>query len=317
MSSSIRALVTLSTLALVAGCGTGASTGDRSEGTDLTVVTAFCPLQFAAEQIGGERAKVTSLTAAGAEPHDLELTPKQALAVQESSLVVYLKGFQPSVDAAAQSAPSAVDVSTAADLSLSADESTAIDAGEGHDHNHDHEGHDHGSADPHFWLDPTRYAKVVTLMGDRFAAKDPAHANEYRSRAAGLVKKLTALDRRFSTSLKACSNKNLVTSHTAFAYLADRYGLHQVGVSSISPDQEPTPARLKSVAAFVRANKVSTIYTETRASSAVADTVARETGAKVSVLDPLESITDKSAGPDYLSVMDANLNSLKAGQSCR
>lgn len=302
---------------LLAACGStstspDASTGGAAHDVSLHVVASFYPLQYAAERVGGSHVEVSSLTKPGAEPHDLELTPKQAGQVAQSSLLIYLGGFQPSVDAVAKEAPQRMDVASVADLDLHADEVTAIDGGHA-DEGHDHE---HGS-DPHFWLDPVRYAKVVTAIGEKFAGQDPKNATQYRSAAASFVKELGALDSSFATTLATCSNRNLVTGHTAFGYLAQRYKLHQVGVTAISPDQEPTPGRLKAVTAYVKANKVTTIYTETLVSPAIADTVAKQTGAKVAVLDPLEGISDKSAGPDYLSVMRANLKTLKQGQSCR
>ncbi|MBD2760146.1 zinc ABC transporter substrate-binding protein [Yimella sp. cx-573] len=306
--------------ALLTGCGSsGDSSKTAADGTTkLKVVTSFYPLQYAAQRVGGDHVEVSSLTSPGAEPHDLELTPKQAAQVQDAQLMVYLKGFQPSVDAAAKSSTGAFDVSTQADLSLKADDSASVDGHDGHDHEgHDHEGHDHGSADPHFWLDPVRYSKVVGALAEQLAGKDPKHAAGYRAAAKKFVGELGTLDTDFTTTLKTCQSKDLVTGHTAFGYLAARYGFKQVGVSSISPDQEPTPGRLKSVADFVKKNKVTTIYTETLASPAVAQTVARQTGAKVAVLDPLEGLTDKSAGRDYLSVMRANLGTLKQGQTCR
>lgn len=316
----LSAALTATAMLALTACGSSdasdKSSGGASSGKpSLEVVASFYPLQYAAERVGGSHVTVSSLTKPGAEPHDLELTPKQAGQIAQSSLLIYLAGFQPSVDAAAKEAPQRLDVASVADLSLHADEVTAVDGESADDHDHDH-GSEHG-ADPHFWLDPTRYAKVVTAIGEKFAGQDPTHASQYRSSAASFVKELTALDGSFSTTLATCTNRNLVTSHTAFGYLAQRYKLHQVGVTAISPDQEPTPGRLKAVTAYVKANKVTTIYTETLASPKVAETVAKSTGAKVAVLDPLEGISDKSAGTDYLSVMRSNLNTLKQGQSCQ
>lgn len=307
------ALAIGSAAVLLTACGASSSTGESSTGSGsktLNVVTSFYPLQFAAQQVGGSHVAVSSLTAPGVEPHDLELTPKQAGSVAEAGLMIYLKGFQPSVDAAAAMTKSAFDVSSIADLSLHADDTTTIDGASADEH-------DHGAADPHFWLDPVRYSAVVTAIGEKFAAKDPAHASEFRANAKKLTDELSTLNQDYRSTLKTCSNKNLVTGHTAFGYLAQRYGLTQVGVSSLSPDQEPTPGRLQAVASFVRSHHVTTVYTETLASPAVTETVARETGAKVAVLDPLEGITDKSAGRDYLAVMRSNLDTLKKGQQCQ
>lgn len=308
--------VALTTTLAACGSDSGTATGaEKKGGSTLNVVTTFYPLQHAAERVGGSTVSVTNLTKPGADAHDLELKPKDAASIQKSSLLIYLKGFQPSVDASASSAPESFDVSSTANLSLHADDVTKV-GDDAHEHG-DHEGHDHGIYDPHFWLDPVRYASVVTAIGERFAAQDPNNASRYRSSAASFVKELKGLDTSFTSTLSTCTSRELVTAHTAFGYLADRYKLHQVGVTAISPEQEPTPGRLKSVADYVRKHKVTTIYTEVLTSPAVAETVAKQTGAKVALLDPLEGLTDKSPGKDYVSVMKANLEALKKGQSCR
>ena len=173
-----------------------------------------------------------------------------------------------------------------------------------------------GAADPHFWLDPTRLADVATALGDDFARRDPANAADYRANAAALVADLDALDAEFRAGLAQCRTRELVTGHAAFGYLAERYDLHQEGVAGVSPDIEPDAATLRDLSAHVRDAGVTTVYSESLVSPALAETVAREAGARVAVLDPLEGITDASRGRDYLEVMRANLATLRAGQEC-
>jgi zinc transport system substrate-binding protein len=292
--------------AVLAGCGaSGGSTGAVAD-TRLNVVASFYPLQFVASRIGGPDATVTSLTRPGAEPHDLELTPRDVATVQKADLVVYLRGFQPAVDQSVEQQAGhdrAVDVTTSADLDL---------AGEP-----DGEAHvDEATADPHFWLDPTRLARVAEQVADAMADADPSAASAFRSRSAALVGDLTTLDQEYRVGLQHCASTDLVTSHSAFGYLAQRYGLHQVGITGVVPETEPDPRSLAHVATFVREHHVTTIYSETLVSPAVARTVARETGATTAVLDPLEGLTDASAGRDYLQVMRSNLSVLRKGQSC-
>src|SRR6478672_8743309 len=170
--------------------------------------------------------------------------------------------------------------------------------------------------DPHFWLDPTRLADVATALGDDFARRDPANAAVYRANAAALVTDLEGLDAEFRSGLAQCRTRELVTGHAAFGYLAERYDLHQEGVAGVSPDVEPDAATLRDLSAHVRDAGVTTVYSESLVSPALAETVAREAGARVAVLDPLEGITDVSPGHDYLEVMRANLATLRAGQEC-
>jgi zinc transport system substrate-binding protein len=270
------------------------------------VSAAFYPLQFAAERVGGDLVHVTPLTKPGAEPHDLELAPKEVADLQRADLVVYEKGFQPAIDEAVDSLDKGVgfDVSTAADLSLEPTE---------------HEGHDHAETgpDPHFWLDPTRLGKVATALATELATKDPANATAYKTNAETLVGELTTLDGEFKAGLATCASKDLVVSHAAFAYLADRYGLHQEAINGISPDVEPNAATMARIVTHVKEAKVSTIYAETLTSPAIAETLARETGAKVAILDPIEGITKESKGANYLEIMRSNLATLKVGQQCQ
>ncbi|NHN57421.1 zinc ABC transporter substrate-binding protein [Calidifontibacter sp. DB0510] len=289
----------------LAGCDDAGASPDGK----TPVVASFYPLAYAAERVGGAFVDVTSLTPPGAEPHDVELSPKEAAAVSDASLAVYAKGFQPSVDAAVKLVDhgNVLNVASAADLDLSLDSVTTIggkDAESG------------SGTDPHFWLDPVRYAAVVGVIAKALQQRDPAHAAAYGKNAAAFQRELAALDTSFARGLAHCRNTSIVTSHAAFGYLAQRYHLRQVGVTGVSPEQEPTPGRLRDVTTYVKDHQVSTIYTETLASPAVARAVATQTGARVAVLDPIEGVTEASAGHDYLTIMRANLATLRAGQEC-
>jgi zinc transport system substrate-binding protein len=297
MPRRVPALLAVLAALSLAGCGASDAGGDR-----LTVAAAFYPLEWVTERVAGPAAEVESLTPPGAEPHDLELGPRDLVSVGGADLVVYLGGFQPAVDQAVEqeAADSSLDVAGPARL-------TAAEPGT-------EDGH--SSTDPHFWLDPTRLADVADAVASRLGDVDPSHAAGYRQRAADLRSDLEALDREMAAGLADCTSTDLVTSHEAFGYLAARYGLHQVGISGLSPDAEPSPGAVAEVAAFVEEHDVRTIYYETLVSPAVAETVARETGAGTAVLDPLESLTDESAGDDYLAVMRSNLQTLQRGQGC-
>lgn len=309
------ALAALS-IAMVSACDS-AGGRDASHGDRVEVAAAFYPLQYAAEQIGGEHVTVTGLTKPGGEPHDLELTPRDIARLSQAKVVVYEKHFQPAVDdaVAEQAKETGFDVSEAASLSLKA----AKD--DGHGHGTETQGTETHAAegpaqDPHFWLDPVRYASVATAIGERLAKADPAHASDYTANAKTFAARLSELDGEFKAGLAGCASKDLVTGHVAFAYLADRYGLHQEGISGISPDAEPDAAAMKEIAAHIREHGVKTVYAETLVSPDLANTIAKETGAKVAVLDPIEGITDASKGKDYFGVMRSNLDALKSGQSC-
>lgn len=312
-----RLLLALSATLLVAGCGTGDAADGASGATDrMPVTAAFYPLQFVAERVGGDLVEVSTLTKPGTEPHDLELTPKAVGELSRATAVLYLAGFQPAVDDAVktQAADAALDVTQSANLIVTGADDGHDHAGESADEHADHA--EDGAKDLHFWLDPTRMAAVATTVGERFAAADPANAATYTANATALAAELTTLDEEFTAGLATCESTDLVTGHAAFGYLAARYGLGQEGIAGISPDVEPDAAALRDLVAHVRDSGVSTVYAETLVSPALAETIARETGAKVAVLDPLEGLTDASPGSDYLEVMRANLQTLREGQSC-
>ncbi|HET8988282.1 MAG TPA: metal ABC transporter substrate-binding protein [Humibacillus sp.] len=313
-----RAVTTLTALGASAAlvlsataCGSGSGAGSGS--TEGAVVTSFYPIQFVTQQITGSALPVTVLTKPGAEPHDLELAPQDVAGLTKARLVIYADGFQPAVDEAmAQVDPTRVlDVADAASLTLP----TADDG-------HDHAGEspaahaEHSSDDPHFWLDPQRYAAVAKAIGARLATDDPARAATYRANADAFAAKLTALDGEFARGLASCNSRVLVTSHAAFGYLATRYGIEQHGISGISPEAEPSASALKEVSDLVRNEGVTTIYQETLVEPKFAQTVATSTGATLSTLDPIEGITAESAGKDYFEVMRSNLTALRQGLGC-
>jgi zinc transport system substrate-binding protein len=294
----------------LAACGDDPDSSSSSGPADgnVHIEASFYPLAWIAEQVGGDRVAVESLTAPGAEPHDLELTAADVAAVSDADLVVYLSGFQPAVDdAVAEADGSAVfDATKPADLDLTF---TPIEEGEEH-------ADEAGSVDPHFWLDPTRLTAVAEAFAEKLESADPDNADTYQANFENLAGRLNDLDGELEVGLASCANKDLVTSHNAFGYLARRYGLTQVGITGLTPEEEPSPADLAAVTQFVRDNDVTTIYFETLVSPDIAETVAAEANVTTDVLDPIEGLNDESQGDDYLEIMASNLANLRKGQHC-
>jgi len=256
-------------------------------------VAAFYPLAFAAQTIGGPSVQVRNLTPSGAEPHDIELTPRDVAAVQRASVVLYLShGFQPALEHAVRDAQGKrVDVLQGLDLRAGV-------------------GDEAGKTDPHVWLDPVLYARVVQRIGD--ALGRPAAA-------APLVAKVRALDREYRAGLAHCARHEFVTTHAAFGYLAARYGLKQVAITGLDPESEPTAQKLASLARLVRRDHIRTVFFERLVSPKLAQTVAREAGVETAVLDPIEGLTPSEAshGVTYLSLMRQNLAALRLELGCR
>ncbi|MDW4901375.1 metal ABC transporter substrate-binding protein [Streptomyces californicus] len=310
------------------------STSDAADGGDggkLKVTASFYPMQFLAERIGGEHVAVTSLTKPGVEPHDLELTPRQIGSISESDYVLYLKGIQPAVDDAIKQSgvKNTVDAATLTTLENHGSEVSGHGhEGEGEEHadEHGHEGeeaheehsegdgHNHGEeggADPHIWLDPVKYAEVAKGVGKSLEKADPDHAADYKKNTETLVAELDKLNTAYESGLKNTATKTFITTHSAFGYLAERYGLTQQGIAGIDPEAEPSPARIQEIHTIAEKEKATTVFFETLASDRTAKTLAKDTGLKTGVLDPLEGITDKSRGADYIEVMESNLTALQ------
>ncbi|MFC8537288.1 metal ABC transporter substrate-binding protein [Streptomyces sp. NPDC057249] len=285
-------------------------TADRKNDGRLDLVASFYPMQFLAERIGGDHVSVTTLTKPGVEPHDLELSPRQTGRLGDADFILYLKGLQPAVDEAIKQS-GASHTLDAATLTTLEDHGTETGGEEhGHDHGHEHEG-DEAGADPHIWLDPVKYSEVAKGVGKSLEKTDPDHAADYRKNTDALVEELGALDTAYRTGLKNTATKTFITTHSAFGYLAERYGLVQEGIAGIDPEAEPSPARISALHSIAEEKKVTTVFFETLASDKTAKTVARDTGLKTDVLDPLEGITDSSQGDDYIGVMKSNLAALR------
>jgi zinc transport system substrate-binding protein len=265
-----------------------ACSGGAEASGDLEVVASFYPLQYVAQRIAGDHADVVSLTAPGKEPHDSELTIRQIAKVGTADVVVTLGGFQPSVDDAVEQEA----------------QGTVVDAKD-----------EQRGDDPHFWQDPTRLAAVAEHVGTALEEADPDHAADYRRGTRRLVGDLTRLDAAYRRGLSDCRITTVVVSHDAFGYL-DRYGLDVVGIAGLSPEAEPSPARLRELTGVIGRTGVTTVFTETLVSPAIARTLADEVGVRTATLDPVEGLSDSTSDQDYLSLMTRNLETLRSAGGC-
>ncbi|MDO0927811.1 metal ABC transporter substrate-binding protein [Streptomyces sp. TG1A-8] len=300
------------TAVAVLGLGTlsACSTDNAAAGTTgrFDVVASFYPMAFLAERIGGAHVHVTTLTSPGQEPHDLEISPQQIARLQDSDAVLYLRNLQPSVDEAVAQSAVTTKIDAAALTTL---EDHGNEVG-GHAAAHDTaRGGEATGKDPHIWLDPVRYAQVAEGVGKAFAKADPDHAADYEKNTAALVKRLDALNTRFKKGLADTKTKVFVTTHAAFGYLAERYGLTEEAINGLDPESEPSTARVRALEKMTRADGVTTVFYETLVSDKTARTIADDADLRTDVLDPIEGITAKSRGKDYFSVQEANLKALR------
>jgi zinc transport system substrate-binding protein len=281
----VRLVLILVAIALgAAGCA-----GEGDDGR-TSVAAAFYPLAYAAQEIGGDEVAVRNLTPPGAEPHDVELSARDVERIRAADVVLYLgSGFQPNFERAVDGADGEkVDLLQGLELLISVDE----------------------GVDPHVWLDPLRYAEQARRVGE---------ALERAEQAERFAARLRELDDDFERGLARCASREIVTSHAAFGYLADRYGLEQIALTGVSPEAEPTARDLERIVLEVEGSGATTVFFETLVSPRLAETVAREAGARTAVLNPLEGLTEDevAAGEDYFSVMRGNLETLRRALGCR
>jgi zinc transport system substrate-binding protein len=265
----------------------------------VKVVAGFYPVAEAVRRVGGDRVAVQDLTPAGAEPHDLELTPDQVDAIQDAALVVTMgDGFQPAVEHAAdeREGPTVALLDTRALRAVAA-----------------------RGNDPHVWLDPVAYGDLVGAVESALARVDPAGKDGFARRAARFRSEIDAVGASYAAGLRSCTRRTIVTSHDAFGHLARRYDLEQEAIAGLSPDAEPSGARLAELADLVERRGITTIFTEELVSKRVADALAREAGGvRTATLNPLEGLTERerTRGDGWASVMRRNLAKLRAALGC-
>jgi len=269
----------------------------------LPVAASFYPIYFFAARIGGDRAQIFDVTPAGTEPHDYELTPLDVARLERSRLLI--------LNGAVESWGGKVS------RLLNPRRTLVIVAAQGLMTRHGEANSD--AVDPHVWLSPRLAQKIARRIEKAYIQVDPVDATYFAANARTLTGKLQALDAQYRRGLARCAQKDIVTSHAAFGYLARDYGLTQVAIGGLSPDAQPSPRRLADIVNFARKNGVKTVFFERLVSPKLSQTIAREIGAKTMVLDPIEGLTavDAAAGKDYFTQMRQNLADLRSALQCR
>lgn len=271
----------------------------------ISVVTSFYPLYYFTSEIGKNYVSITNLTPSGAEPHDYEPSTQDILTIQKSKLLIINgAGLEPWVekltsDLAANHIKTIAVADTIADRSVVAEGQT--------------------QQDPHIWLDPVLAKTIASRITQALIDIDADHTIDYQKNATILEQKLDALDKNFKETLVNCKQKNIITAHAAFGYMAQQYGFTQVALTGLSPDQEPSPQTLAVIADQAKKDSIKYIFFESLVSPRLADTIAKEIGAQTLVFNPLEGLTPEevSRGEDYFSVQQENLKTLKIALECQ
>ncbi len=273
----------------------------------VNVVASYYPLYDFAKNIGGDKITITNITPAGSEPHDYEPSPQELVTANKSDVFIYNGGtMEPWVDKFVPDYKQInVKASDGIDLAEGADEETGKPSSE--------------IKDPHFWLDPVLAQKIVNNIRDGLIKADAKDKDYFTNQAKAYNEKLAQLDQDYKTGLTTCESRSAITSHAAFGYLAKRYNLDIVSIAGVSPEEEPSAAKLAELTQLVKEKNIKYIFFEGLVSPKLAQTIASETGAKTEVFDPIEGISDEDQkqGKDYLSVQRENLQSLRTALSCK
>ncbi len=284
---------TLAVLLALAGCEQSPPAGPARP---LVVASNFALYDFA-RHVAGDRAEVASLIPPGVAPHDWEPSPRDVADARRARLFVYNGGgLEPMAERLV------TEIAGKGPVVLNATGGLPL-----------------LGKDPHVWLDPLLAQRQVDAIAAGLARADAAGRAIYERNAAAYRARLGALHDTLAAGLETCARRDLVTSHEAFAYFARRYRLEPVAVMGLAPESEPNPRDLARLVRFARARNVKVVFFETLVSPRVAETIAREVGARTLVLNPIEGLTreEAAAGTDYVGLMRANLDNLRVALECR
>jgi zinc transport system substrate-binding protein len=279
--------------------------GKQQTHDKLSVTATYYPLYDFARQVGGDKVEVTNITPAGSEPHDYEATPQQLAQAQDSKVFVYNGGhMEPwASNFLKDYKHEAIKASNNIDLASVADEENPSES----------------IKDPHFWLDPVLAQTIIDNIRDGLSKADPSHKDYFAAQATAYKAKLATLDQDYKKGLATCATRSVISSHEAFGYLAKRYNLDVSAIAGISTEEEPSPAKLAELATLIRDKHIQYVFFETLASPTLAETLAKETGAKTTVFDPIEGLSDEdqAQGKDYISIQQDNLRQLRTALACQ
>jgi ABC-type Zn uptake system ZnuABC Zn-binding protein ZnuA len=311
---------TIAYLWLILGSSASAAAGQR-----MIAIASIFPMTDIVQQVGGEHWEVTTLIPAGASAHTYEPTPEQVRQLAQARVFFQIGlGLEFWLEKLVRAAKNAelvrVDLSqTIETLPAPSPELPSPSwKGTGHRpeqlHHHaaerhpDHR-HMHAGADVHYWLDPVRMQQVVAHVEQVFAALDPEHAPVYAGRAQRVRTELDTLHAEIVQHTQGLQNRRFIALHAAWTYFAPRYDLWQAAVIEPFPGREPSPRYLANLARLMRREKVDAIVIEPQLTATAAQALARETGARVGMLDPYGG-PGVSGRESYLDLMRYNVSTL-------
>jgi zinc transport system substrate-binding protein len=278
----------------------------------IKIITTIFPLMEFSKAVCGERGEVRLLLPPGAEVHTWKPRPSDVIRISSADLFIFIGAdLEPWIHDLLESTKNpdlrVLDVSQA--LSLKKESHTQ--------HSH---GHSDQTLDPHMWLDFGVDQVIVDKIANVLSEVNPEDSSYFKRNAALYKDKLAKLDEKFKEGLKDCVHRTIILGgHSAFGYLAKRYNLEQISLYGLSPNAKPTPRKLVEVVELAEKYGIKAIYFEIYVSDELAKVMAKEVGAKTSVLNPGANLTKEqlNAGTTFFDIMEANLENLRDGLLCR
>lgn len=282
------------------------------EPSKIKVVASFYPLYEFSKNVGGQTAEVSTFIPIGIEPHDWEPSTGDLLRLKKAHMFVYNgAGMEPFVEKLVDSGEyqNVLFVETVHQIEL-------IETKDVHSEENEH---DSNLYDPHIWLDPILAKHQVETIKNAMIQVDPNNAQHYEDNAARYLTELDSLDSKIVAELSKCKKDTIVTSHTAFSYFANRYGIKTFALSGVAPESEATASDLKNIVDFVKENDINVIFAEELIDPKLVTTLADEAGVQVLTLSPLEGLSKEelAKGTTYLDKMEENLQNIKIALECQ
>ena len=284
---------------ILGACGQkGNQESEKAKG--MKIVTSFYPVYAMVKEVSGDLNDVRMIQSSSG-IHSYEPSANDIAAIYDADVFIYhshtLESWAGSLDPNLQKSKVKVIEASEGMILERVPGLEDMEAGNGVD--------EKTLYDPHTWLDPEKVAEEAQIIADKLSEQDSANKETYQKNAQNFSAKAQDLTKKYQPIFEKSSQKTFVTQHTAFSYLSKRFGLNQLGIAGISPDQEPNPRQLSEIQEFVKTYKVKTIFTESNASSKVAETLIKSTGVSLKTLNPLEA--DPQNDKSYLDNLEEDI----------
>lgn len=308
----IKLGVAISLLLFLIACSPTAPLPEKQDEEGIQVITSIFPMYEITKAVVGNRADVSLMVGANEDAHHYEPSAQAVASVNEADLFIYSSNemefwADSLLNVVENESLKVIELGASVDFTFADPNEAAVH------HDHDDPHHHHGGIDPHFWLNPVAINEQLDTMVEVLSEVDAGGAETYRKNADAFSKQLMELDKAYQDAFKDALNRDFVVQHQAFGHLADEYDLHQVAVGGLSTEVEPDPKKLADIVDFVNEQDVPVIYYQSGENSAIAETIANETGTEIAVLYDLESVpvNDNKETLTYLEAMYENLDQLK------